>query len=62
MNFSWGYISFYIEVINVYNYVPENDQKFDFRKPYGPDNPRIVKPEDGMFLGIMPNFGIEAKF
>ena len=64
-NFSWGYVSFYVEILNVYNHKPEDELKWDYRFPYGPNNPKVfssAEEEDKMLSGILPNFGAEIKF
>ena len=60
-NYSWGYVSWYIEMINVYGqwYAVRDDYTYDYRYPYGPDNPRMKTPEG---LRWIPNFGVEIKF
>jgi len=58
-NYKWGYVNWYVEVINATNYSGEN-VIYDYRYPYNPDsNPRIEK---GNGLAMFPNFGVEAKF
>ncbi len=57
---SWGYVSWYVEVINLYNYRPKNDVDWDYRYPHSDDNPEL-KQDEGV-LSIIPNFGVEVKF
>ncbi|MDY6933371.1 MAG: TonB-dependent receptor [Spirochaetota bacterium] len=61
---SWGYVNWYVEVINVYNNVAINEHKWDYRIPYSEDNPHNAgaDPDDEMMVGIYPNFGVEVKF
>lgn len=60
-NYSWGSFRWYIEVINVYNYVPINQQKWNYNKPYEAGvNPRVQKNEQA--LSFIPNFGLEWRF
>ncbi len=59
INHSWGYISWYIELINVYNHMPKTTQEWDYRYDYSASNPKIVETEG---LTIIPNFGVEVKF
>lgn len=60
-NLSWGHVSWYIEIINVYNNKPKNNLKWDYRYPYNEgSNPRITTSDDG--LSFIPNFGVEVKF
>jgi hypothetical protein len=58
-NKTWGSISWYIEVINIYNNKTVSRETWNYSKPYGPDNP-TKEPDDG--LSIIPNFGVEIKF
>ncbi len=58
-NYRWGYVSWYIEVINVYNFRSE-EYKYDYRYAYDADsNPYVMKSKG---LAMLPNFGVEAKF
>ncbi len=59
INHSWGYISWYVELINVYNHQPKTTQEWDYRYDYSDSNPKIVKTEG---LTLIPNFGVEVKF
>lgn len=58
-DYEWGYVSWYIEVINVYNQRPIDQETWNYRKPYGPGNPRMKKAEG---IAMIPNFGVEVKF
>jgi len=58
--YKWGYFSWYIEVINVYNYQAPNQQKWNYNKPYGSDNPTIGIADGA--LTIIPYFGLEWRF
>ncbi len=58
-HYRWGYVSWYIEVINILNSKVANDVQWDSRYPYSSTNPEIKKP-DG--LAFFPSFGIEVKF
>ena len=64
VNHSWGYVSWYFEVINIYYYNPPDHEQWDYRYPYsesGPNkNPRMEKEPTGIVL--IPNFGVEVKF
>lgn len=53
-NYKWGYVSWYVEVINVYNY-----QREEYRWNYS-ENRAFIQKMDG--LAMFPNFGVEAKF
>ncbi len=57
-NYKWGFLSWYIEVINADNYQGEQ-YTFDYRMPQSESNPRIKKRNG---LAMFPNFGVEAKF
>jgi len=57
-NYKWGYVSWYVEVINAYNFRSE-EYKFDYRYDEGGNNPSVKKSDD---IAIIPNFGVEAKF
>jgi len=59
INHSWGYVSWYVELINVYNHQPKTTQEWDYRYAYSDSNPKIVKTEG---LTLIPNFGVEVKF
>lgn len=60
-DYSWGYVSWYVEVINCYGqwHQVANEQHWDYRYPYGEGNPEIRVPEGLMWI---PNFGVEVKF
>ncbi len=55
----WGHVSWYIEIINIYNYKPKNNLAWNYYKPKADDNPKL-KAEEG--LSFIPNFGVEVKF
>jgi hypothetical protein len=58
---SWGYVTWYVEVINVYNNTEVNNENFDRSKPYKEgSNPNVDPPEDA--LSFFPGFGVEIKF
>ncbi len=60
-NYSWGSFRWYIEIINVYNYVPINQQKWNYNEPYQPGiNPKVQRNENA--LSLIPNFGLEWRF
>jgi len=58
--YSWGYFSWYIEVINIYNQQAANQQEWNYNKPYSSDNPKVTIP-DGV-ITIIPYFGLEWRF
>ena len=53
-NYKWGYVSWYIEVINAYNFRGE-ELAYDYT-----DGTWEVKQSDE--IAMIPNFGVEAKF
>ncbi len=62
-NYKWGYIKWYIEVINAYGYwyTAKDEYFWAFNKPYSSgENPRIKQSDQS--LPFIPNFGIEVKF
>ena len=66
-NYSWGYVSFYFEVINLYNNRPIIMESWDYRLPMYPKisnrvrgNP--VKASFSNTVAFIPNFGVEVKF
>lgn len=58
--YKWGYFSWYIEVINIYNYAAASQQKWNYNQPYSDSNPKIQVP-DGV-LTLIPYFGLEWRF
>jgi hypothetical protein len=60
--YSWGYVSWYVELINCYNNRPKDYEKWDYRFPYNRGyNPRKESSSESG-LSIIPNFGVEVKF
>ncbi|HOD13738.1 MAG TPA: TonB-dependent receptor [Spirochaetota bacterium] len=66
-NYSWGYVTLYVEIINVYNNRPIIMESWDYRLPMypglsrvGPGNPRKASFSDS--VAFIPNFGVEVKF
>lgn len=56
----WGNISWYVEIINVYNQ-RTTEEIWNYTKPYEPGvNPRRGVRSGG--LSMIPNFGVEVKF
>jgi len=53
-NYRWGFVSWYVELINVYNFTSD-----EYFFNYSTGKASIRKTED---VGIIPNFGVEAKF
>ncbi|HRP68209.1 MAG TPA: TonB-dependent receptor plug domain-containing protein [Turneriella sp.] len=58
--YKWGYFSWYIEVINIYNQQAANQLKWNYNEPYSSSNPKIQIP-DGI-ITIIPYFGLEWRF
>ena len=66
---SWGHVSWYIEIINIYNHRPVVMEKWDYRFPYftsisnlnfNKRNPKRSSYSDT--IAFIPNFGVEVKF
>ncbi|HPS57068.1 MAG TPA: TonB-dependent receptor plug domain-containing protein [Spirochaetota bacterium] len=59
--YEWGYVSWYVEVINVYGqWYHSKAYKWRYDRPYSEDNPKVTADEGG--LTLLPNFGVEVKF
>ena len=60
-DYSWGYVNWYIEILNVYGqwYSVQKEYNWDYRYPHSTSNPSL-RETDG--LRIIPNFGVEVKF
>lgn len=58
--YKWGYFSWYIEVINIYNYVAPSQQRWNYNQPYSASNPVIQVPDGA--ITIIPYFGLEWRF
>ncbi len=58
--YSWGQVSWYVEIINAYNHRSITEETWSYQRAYGTDNPRIEASDEG--LTLMPNFGVEIKF
>jgi hypothetical protein len=66
-NYKWGYVSWYIEIINATNHTDEDidfDHRYEFNDGSNPaiTTPRNPKKEKYRGLAMFPNFGVEAKF
>lgn len=57
--YEFGYVSWYIEIINVFM-EEEVEQNWKYNQPYSSSNPETKADEGG--LTIIPNFGVEIKF
>lgn len=55
-----GQLSWYIEVINIYNYQAQTQQKWNYNQPFSASNPTITVPSGA--LTIIPYFGLEWRF
>ena len=61
INYRWGKVSWYLEIINVTNATPVDDLQWDYSQPFNPgSNP--VPTKSWKFLAIIPSFGFEAQF
>jgi len=59
-DYEWGHVSWYIEIINAYNFV-QKENVWHYDEPYSEgSNPNLQKPSGG--LSFIPNFGVEVKF
>jgi len=58
--YEWGYVSWYIEVINVYNHQAIDGENWDYSEPYSEGNNPVLEAGEG--LAFIPNFGVEVKF
>ena len=57
---SWGFISWYIEIINVYNNRAINGEDWDYDRPFAKgSNPKPDRPNT---VNLIPSFGVEVKF
>ncbi|HOO73111.1 MAG TPA: TonB-dependent receptor [Spirochaetota bacterium] len=57
----WGQVSWYIELINAYYYIPINRETWRYNQPYEKGtNPKLERDETA--LALIPNFGVEIKF
>ncbi len=72
INYSWGFISWYIEALYVKWFdrvldefdidLDQTYEVWDYERPYEPGvNPRVVKEEESP-LSFLPNFGVEIRF
>lgn len=57
---SWGYVTWYLEIINIYNNKTIDMQQWSYDRPYGNGNPKQVSSAGS--LSTIPNFGVEVKF
>jgi hypothetical protein len=53
-NYKWGFVSWYVEMINIYNF---HNEEYFFNHSTGQASVRKTKG-----LAMLPNFGVEAKF
>jgi hypothetical protein len=58
--YKWGYFSWYIEIINIYNQQAASQQKWNYNKPYSESNPTLGVPDGA--ITIIPYFGLEWRF
>ncbi|HRZ26890.1 MAG TPA: TonB-dependent receptor [Spirochaetota bacterium] len=57
----WGHVSWYIELINAYYYIPIDRETWRYNQPYVKGrNPKRERDETA--LALIPNFGVEIKF
>jgi hypothetical protein len=58
--YKWGYFSWYIEVINIYNQQAPNQQRWNYNLPYSESNPKVAVADGA--ITIIPYFGLEWRF
>ncbi len=59
-NHSWGHLRWYVEILNIYNFRPDDTANWAYNKPYqAGQNPAIG---GGSGIALLPNFGVEARF
>ncbi|MBN2403399.1 MAG: TonB-dependent receptor plug domain-containing protein [Spirochaetes bacterium] len=56
---SWGYISWYVEIINIFMN-KEYEYKWYWDREYSPGSNPVMKKQEG--YNFLPNFGVEVKF
>ena len=54
-SYEWGYVTWYIEVINVLSAEATDSQRWDYRYQYSDSNPKLVS-SSSEGLSIIPNF------
>lgn len=61
--YSWGYVSWYVEIINCYNYMPEDYEDWNYLSPYVKGkNPRKRASSKERGFAMIPTVGVEVKF
>ncbi|TGK39958.1 TonB-dependent receptor, partial [Leptospira gomenensis] len=67
LNYEWGYVNTFVEIINVYMRENVSGENFDVTRPYSATNPRpsptfgTLTLPGGMVIPFF-NLGIEVKF
>ena len=59
--YKWGTLTWYVEFLNIYNFKPDDTQNWAYNKSYNNGTNPSFGSQDGV-IGIMPNFGVEARF
>jgi hypothetical protein len=63
--YSWGYVNWYIEIINIYGFLVNRNtgERWKYNQPYSPGvNPTPSYSIGTRNLSVIPNFGVEVKF
>ena len=60
--YSWGYVSWYAEVINANNTQPIDNEEFDRSRPYKEGENPVLEAPEGAIINWFPSFGVEVKF
>jgi len=59
-SYKWGAITWYIEILNVYNQKADDRESWKYNKPYQKgQNPQVGSTQP---FAILPNLGVEIKF
>jgi hypothetical protein len=61
-HYSWGYVSWYVEVINANNDQPVSREEFDRSEPYREGENPVQEAPEGAIINFFPGFGVEVKF
>ncbi len=64
-NYSWGYVNWYIEIINIYGFLVNRNtgERWRYNQPYSEGvNPSPRYSIGTRSLSFIPNFGVEVKF
>jgi len=59
---TWGYVRFYVEVINIYGYQPIREETWKYNQPYNSASNPVLTRSNAIDSIPLPNFGVEVKF